>query len=444
LPTKLRPIIRYVAPFIYEHAGDEAHTAWIDWREDDRDFYGSGLGFFLEAVRPIFEPTQGPNSRGLRHLRHPHDPGGRAYVLPSRVGIVVLEEHLDEIPPEPGLWLRQASSPGGAWYEKASTYVREIVPRARIDIYGRRLLTWVVWPVEGEPARAEERELLYCLTEHCRRDDPDTVRSEELLRLCRRQGVARWRAWSLLYHRDNAAALIYPACSRDPVRIQRMHRGDYFRLYLLGLYLKLQLLSMMTELVPGPGHRAADTGGDAVQLWRRYEATMDQFLTFRSHYWFAEVTHDTTGRLVYPRLCRALGVPGLMREVSEEVRTVHSRYSRKAEAQRRDDREELQERLNLLTWYLFPLAVTTGLLGMNVLVPESHGERPLMELLWFVGVLLSISLVMGLGLWSQRQRRQARVLQRRLAAGAEAAPPAGPALRREKPVRAPASGAPSS
>ncbi|MBI3925888.1 MAG: hypothetical protein HY319_10135 [Armatimonadetes bacterium] len=216
--------------------------------------------------------------------------------------------------------------------------------------------------------------------------------------------MEQWKAWAGLYYRDNAAVLFHPelAGNLTPMLLA-MHRGNYFRIYLLCLYLKLRLLQMMSELVP-EREEPVRTAQEVESVWTRYDSIRVEHLRFRNRFWFAELTRDTAGRMLYPRIGQALGLRPLMREVTEELDVLHSQYRRLAEQQQRGQRAQLQQRLNVLTWYLFPLVITTGILGMNVIVPGSEiglGQG----LLWFAGTLALIVAAMFLGLKLTRGER---------------------------------------
>jgi hypothetical protein len=203
------------------------------------------------------------------------------------------------------------------------------------------------------------------------------------------------------------AAVVTNALAQEtkiPLRV--LHEECSFRLYLLCLYLKLRLLRFMRALIP---EALDETPRGQASMWNLYDRLHADYLQFRNHFWFAEVTRDTTGRIAYRRIRRSMGLPALLAEVSQELEILHSQYGRLAALAEQRHREDLQDRINVITWYLFPLAIASGLLGMNVVVPGSPGDLP-SGVLWLLGTLIFTLLVMvaGLRLTQARSRRLER------------------------------------
>lgn len=386
-------LVRYLATFGYPSGGV---CRWPDWQPGPR--FGKTLEFFLEPLRPIFEPSSGgPNSRGVRHLQHPDDPAVEAYLFPGGVGILVIQRSLEA--EEPGVALREQAGGKGELWPLVDGLLASLIDGTRREVHEHRLLTWVLWP-DGPADRRQERELLFALTEHLPRATPDRLRPAAERGLFRRQGLARWAAWSALFHRDNAAIVFTPIARDTQVPLRILHQESSWRLYLLCLFLKLRLLGLMRSLIPD---RPLENLG---AMWSLYDRLRSEYLEFRNRFWFAEVTRDTTGRIAYRRVSRSMGLAELMREVSGEIEVLHSQYGRLVAQDEQCHREELQDRINVITWYLFPLAIASGLLGMNVLVPGSRGDF-FSGVGWLIGALLFTLLVMvtGLRITQARSRR---------------------------------------
>ena len=392
-PTSL---VRYLAPFRIE-CTDQARLILARWPSGidgaDRVRYAETCEFFLEPVRPIFEVRSNgaPNRRGVRILRHPTDSRVSLYLFRHTLGLMVIERPLpaqtessgETIGPEVGRMASQSGPPDNIWHQ-AADLVKSL--GGEFYVYTRRLLTWVLW-VEHAPrpltTRARRRQAS-ALTEHEELDGLDSFTHSGLVELFRLQGLERWRGWTVLYSRDNVAAVVYTSAlsTRRLGRVVTMHKEDLFRLYLLCLYNKLRLIELMTALVQDDSAEMVDSV-DRVRIgnrWRLYDTLHSQDLEFRNHFRFAEVSRNTTGRLVYPRMVHALGIRELAAEVEDELAILRLHYERqmetehhRAEAEERRQERLIQREINILTKWLLPASIVTGALGMNILVPTDVG-----------------------------------------------------------------------
>ncbi len=142
--------------------------------------------------------------------------------------------------------------------------------------------------------------------------------NEYLRRLLETDGIEIWEYWSGLAVRDVCA---FVSWSREmPLIRGGQLEGRYYPLYAHAYHLRFELDDIGAHCVD---HDLVDNRRLRIQL-RRFE-------TFRTRYWFKEVTRDSQGVEVFTRMRRGLEVDALFASVSEEVREVGEYLEGRAE-----------------------------------------------------------------------------------------------------------------
>jgi hypothetical protein len=149
--------------------------------------------------------------------------------------------------------------------------------------------------------------------------DPMWVPSaEQAARLCRDNRVSLWRCWTGMVLKE---AFVFLGTEDLPFTrryLPRYVENDYLPLYLYVLYQKFQLFTFSTDLM----HEVARSAGRL----RRARALLQRFVTFRSQYWFNEVTRKPQGGDLYRTLQQGLEVPRLYELVTSSVKEVKEYY----------------------------------------------------------------------------------------------------------------------
>jgi hypothetical protein len=173
------------------------------------------------------------------------------------------------------------------------------------------------------PFPSTRERLLYDLT-NGRASGPDTIyepHPQRLNSLFADHGIQLWAGWSALALPDRVCFLAYEPASAQVIAHTTEH--DYFWLYLLALYQKLRLSMFAGEMMRNRDNLHADLINARVH-W-------SEFIRFRNHYWFVEVTPRPQGDAIYDRFQHGLGVSELYSTISEEVHQLQEFYEQQAQ-----------------------------------------------------------------------------------------------------------------
>jgi hypothetical protein len=218
---------------------------------------------------------------------------------------------------------------------------------------------WLRLPVPPEgagPFRSIVQGALYELATCTDPSHPDFEPHEAALaqRLDTGQ-IALWANWEGLALHDAVVFLgVRPSRFTNEVLPLNV-AGAYFHLYLLTLYQKLRLNVLAGEL------ERQDARLD--RNLREARTLFGDFLRFRNHYWFSEVTLRPQGTELYRRFLAGLEVSPLFECVKEEVRDLHEYYE--GRAQRR-----IGDLLNALAFLGLPASLLVSLFA-NALVKSA-------------------------------------------------------------------------
>lgn len=195
----------------------------------------------------------------------------------------------------------------------------------------------------------------------------------------------RWEeagtTYGFTYH---SGAMLSEPCPEPP--LWRHFADMYFDQALILLYLRVtsfrfsrrlfEIVAAARDMTSAPGHAS----------WRDdFQALRREFVLFTDLYQFPLLTNQQQGVEMYAAARRALDVDELFQEMQAEVSTTHEFFA--GESAR--ELSEVEHRLNRLAGIGLPVALVTGALGMNVIVPSGlEGWR---------GVPLGLVLLVALG-----------------------------------------------
>lgn len=154
--------------------------------------------------------------------------------------------------------------------------------------------------------------------------------------------------------------------------LQDHFRRHYFQLALIANFNHAALLTLSDRL-----SQAVDRFGHAGQRGRALRdavhAVQRDILQFTHRYWFEEVTNQLQGRHLFGLWRRHLDTPRLFEQVNREA--VES--DRFLQAEEQGDQTRAAGLLNRVGAVGLGLALATGVLGMNVLVPDVDKLEPI-------------------------------------------------------------------
>ena len=202
------------------------------------------------------------------------------------------------------------------------------------------------------------QQIVYELATCTQTSQPDYRPHPEGLKQIMEKGhIALWANWEGMALHDN---VVFLGTSPTPFTcgdLAHNVENDYFSLYLLTLYQKMRLSIFSGELM-----RHSD---DLYDNLKEARSLMDNFVRFRNHYWFANVTFKPQGTTIYQHFQHGLDVKSLYESVSNEVQELQEYYESKA--QRR-----VNTLLNFLTFVGLPAGILSQLYG-GVLVKQDGG-----------------------------------------------------------------------
>jgi hypothetical protein len=193
-----------------------------------------------------------------------------------------------------------------------------LVSQACVDLSG---LTAAEMPAGAFPSGADRLVFEYAtgigLGESAH--NPTWVPSpEQAARYCRDNRLALWRCWTGMVLKDGLVFLGTEDISFNRRSLPWQVENEYLPLYLFALYQKLQLFTFSNELL----QEVALSCGHL----RGARALLQRFVTFRSQYWFTEVTRKPQGGDLYRTFQRGLEVPIMYEMVTSSVKDVKDYY----------------------------------------------------------------------------------------------------------------------
>jgi hypothetical protein len=142
--------------------------------------------------------------------------------------------------------------------------------------------------------------------------------ADQAAKYCRDNRVSLWRIWTGMVLKDAVVFLGTEDVPYNRRSLPRQVENDYLPLYLFVLYQKLQLFTFSNDLL----REVALSSGRLTGA----RSLLQRFVTFRSRYWFAEVTRKPQGGELYRTFQRGLEVPTAYEMVTGSVKDVKDYY----------------------------------------------------------------------------------------------------------------------
>ncbi len=142
--------------------------------------------------------------------------------------------------------------------------------------------------------------------------------SEQAARISRDNRLSLWRCWTGMVLKESLVFLGTEDLGFTRRSLPRHIENDYLPLYLLTIYQKLQLFTFATDMM----HEVAHSHGHL----RGARALQQRFVTFRSQYWFNEVTRKPQGSELYRTFQRGLEVQNSYELVTSSIKDVKEYY----------------------------------------------------------------------------------------------------------------------
>ena len=213
-----------------------------------------------------------------------------------------------------------------------------------------------------------------------------------LARLTESQRIVQWADWVALAMPDRVSFLLHRGKSMTFSNAE----ADYFPLYILALYQKMRLSLLAGELQRG--------GTSSYRNLIESQSIQRDFVLFRNHYLYHEVTHKPLGGTIYHCFQRALGVTEMYESISDEVQQILEHY----EASQQRDTNRMLAFITFAGLGLVVLAMVFDYVG-HIQLTSAH-------VAWLVagiGLLAGLYVVIDV-IIRQRERLIARQ-QRRIA-----------------------------
>lgn len=164
--------------------------------------------------------------------------------------------------------------------------------------------------------------------------------------------IAIWANWQGMALHDNVVFLGIVANKFTLGALPGNIENDYLALYLLALYQKFRLSYLSMDLMRRDVNLRQNTK-EAGKLW-------DEFLQFRNHYWFHEVTLKPQGSELYQKFRNGMAIPPLYESVGEELNDLQEHYERKNE-------RNINKLLTLLAVIGFPVSILVDIFGQAMI-----------------------------------------------------------------------------
>jgi hypothetical protein len=150
-------------------------------------------------------------------------------------------------------------------------------------------------------------------------NNPTWVPSQEqAAKYCRDNRINLWRIWTGMVLKDSLVFLGTEDVPFNRRSLPRLVENEYLPLYLFALYQKTQLFTFSNELLREVALSSGQLTGARNLLQR--------FVSFRSQYWFAEITRKPQGGEMYRTFQRGLEVPAAYEMVTGSVKDVKDYY----------------------------------------------------------------------------------------------------------------------
>ncbi|HEU4710294.1 MAG TPA: hypothetical protein VFS76_01955 [Pyrinomonadaceae bacterium] len=198
---------------------------------------------------------------------------------------------------------------------------------------------------------------------------------EHVQRLKANHQFSVWETWTGMALKESVVFLGTGDTSFNREVLPANVENDYLPLYVYSLYQKYRLFIFADQLMRKGAYVAKHL--DAVR------SLMDQFMEFRTKYWFNEVTRKPLGGELYSKFQQGLESTTLFDLVSLQVKDLKEHYE-----ERRQRRIDVL--LNIVTFVFLPLSAAIGIFGMTFFDEGS----------WRAFLLVTaIILVVSLGIW---------------------------------------------
>ncbi|MEW6574451.1 MAG: hypothetical protein AB1374_12565 [Bacillota bacterium] len=197
-----------------------------------------------------------------------------------------------------------------------------------------------------------------------------------LSQLMEKAYIAIWDNWQGLALHDSVIFLAIRPTSFTEKVLPKNVETDYFHLYLLTLYQKVRLSLLAGDIMRERGYLHRNL--------RAAKSRQDEFMQFRNHYWFEQVTFKPQGIELYRRFQLGLEILLLYEAVSSELKDLSEHYERKMEMR-------TGKLINFLTCVGLPLGILSNLFSDTI--QKELNQVPLSFLLGASGVLLVLSIL---------------------------------------------------
>jgi hypothetical protein len=141
---------------------------------------------------------------------------------------------------------------------------------------------------------------------------------DQAARISRDHRLSLWNCWTGMVLKESLVFLGTEDLGFTRRSLPRHVENDYLPLYLLTIYQKLQLFTFATDMM----HEVAHSCGHL----RGARALQERFVTFRSQYWFSEVTRKPQGGELYRTFQRGLEVQNSYDMVTSSIKDVKDYY----------------------------------------------------------------------------------------------------------------------
>ncbi len=194
--------------------------------------------------------------------------------------------------------------------------------------------------------------------------------------------VALWQNWEALVLHDSVVFMATRSTSFTSHTLPHNVASDYFCLYLIACYQKFRLSRLSGELM----RHGATLHRDLKEArW-----LSEEFVMFRNHYWFSEVTFKPQGIELYRRYQDGLGISKLYESVNQAVHELGEHLERRAERLN----SSLLALLEVVAFVVLPAEILAHVFGEELSKPNTWTH----EFLGFAQVYVPISIILLLPL----------------------------------------------
>ena len=197
---------------------------------------------------------------------------------------------------------------------------------------------------------------------------------EQVQRLKAENQVSIWNAWTGMTFKESAVFLGTEDIAFNREVLPRNVENDYLPLYVYSLYQKYQLFVFADQLMR--------KGAYVAQHLDEVRALVDQFMDFRTKYWFNEVTRKALGSELYGKFQQGIDSVSLFNLVSEQVKDLKEHYEEKR-------RRRIDLLLNIFTFVFLPVSAAIGIFGMNFVQGSPKAFL----------IVIAVILAVSLGIW---------------------------------------------